>query len=138
MIEATTATTMPVSTPRATTAAAVSSATANSWRRTARMRRIPRMSMSSAAIRKTTAARAAIGMEVRGPVSVSRTASTTAVVVSEASWLRPPALSTIWVLVGLPLTTKVPGDCGDDVRGAQRDQVGLLAEGLLVPHGVGA
>ena len=29
-------------------------------------------------------------------------------VVSWASWLVPPALSTIWVLVGLPLTTKVP------------------------------
>ena len=29
-------------------------------------------------------------------------------VVSWASWLRPPALSTICVLVGLPLTTKVP------------------------------
>ena len=28
--------------------------------------------------------------------------------VSEASWLRPPALSTIWVLVGLPFTTNVP------------------------------
>ena len=24
------------------------------------------------------------------------------------SWLRPPALSTIWALVGLPLTTNVP------------------------------
>ena len=34
--------------------------------------------------------------------------STTAAVVSWASWLRPPALSTIWVLVGLPLTTNVP------------------------------
>ena len=28
--------------------------------------------------------------------------------VSWASWLRPPALSTTCVLVGLPLTTKVP------------------------------
>ena len=27
---------------------------------------------------------------------------------SIASWLRPPALSTIWVLVGLPFTTNVP------------------------------
>ena len=33
---------------------------------------------------------------------------TTTEVVSWASWLRPPALSTICVLVGLPLTTKVP------------------------------
>jgi hypothetical protein len=29
-------------------------------------------------------------------------------VVSWASWLRPAALSTIWVWVGLPLTTKAP------------------------------
>ena len=28
--------------------------------------------------------------------------------VSGDSWLRPPALSTIWALVGLPLTTNVP------------------------------
>jgi hypothetical protein len=42
-------------------AAAVSRATTNSWRRTVRRRRIPRTSMSSTAIRKTTAARAAIG-----------------------------------------------------------------------------
>ncbi len=33
---------------------------------------------------------------------------TTAAVVSWASWLRPPALSTICALVGLPLTTNVP------------------------------
>ena len=31
-----------------------------------------------------------------------------AAVVSWASWLRPPALSSVCVLVGLPLTTKVP------------------------------
>ena len=29
-------------------------------------------------------------------------------VVREAIWLRPPALSTIWVLVGLPFTTNAP------------------------------
>src|SRR5262249_42711614 len=34
------------------------------------------------------------------------------------SCVRPPALSTIWVLVGLPLTTKVPGDVRN--RKAQR------------------
>jgi hypothetical protein len=34
--------------------------------------------------------------------------STTALVVSWASWLRPPALSATCVWVGLPLTTKVP------------------------------
>ena len=34
--------------------------------------------------------------------------STMTAVVSVASWLRPPALLTIWVLVGLPFTTNVP------------------------------
>ena len=53
--------TMPYSTPRATTAAIVSRATANSCFLRARMRRIPRRSMSSMAITKTTAARAASG-----------------------------------------------------------------------------
>ena len=52
---------MPYSTPSPTTAAVVSKATANSCLLTARMRRIPARSMSSTAIRKTTAARAATG-----------------------------------------------------------------------------
>ena len=34
--------------------------------------------------------------------------STTALVVSWASWLRPPALSVTCVWVGLPFTTKAP------------------------------
>jgi hypothetical protein len=72
------------------------------------MRRIPATSMSPAAMRKTIAARAAIGRLASGPVSSSRTMSTTALVVSWASWLRPPALSATCVWVGLPLTTKVP------------------------------
>ena len=57
---------------------------------------------------KTTAASAAIGSWVSVPVSRSSTMSTTATAVSEASWLRPPALSVTWVCVGLPLTTNVP------------------------------
>ena len=61
MIEATTASTMPSSTPRITTAAVVSRAMTNSCRRLARMRRIPAMSMSPAAMRKTIAASAASG-----------------------------------------------------------------------------
>ena len=81
---------------------------ANSWRRQARIRRIPATSMSPAAMRKTIAARAAMGRLASGPVSSSRTMSTTALVVSWASWLRPPALSATWVWVGLPLTTKLP------------------------------
>ena len=59
-------------------------------------------------MRKTTAARAASGRYASGPVSSTRTTRTTAEAVSGASWLRPPALSTICALVGLPLTTNVP------------------------------
>jgi len=81
---------------------------ANSRRRQARIRRIPATSMSPAAMRKTIAARAAMGRLASGPVSSSSTMSTTALVVSWASWLRPPALSATWVWVGLPLTTKLP------------------------------
>ena len=41
-------------------------------------------------------------------MATSSTTRASALVVSEATWLRPPASSTIWVLVGLPFTTKVP------------------------------
>ena len=59
-------------------------------------------------MRKTIAARAAVGRLASGRVSRSKTTTTTALVVSEASWLRPPALSATCVWVGLPFTTKVP------------------------------
>jgi hypothetical protein len=61
--------------------------------------------MSRRPIRKTTAASAAIGRYASGPVANSRTQTTTALAVSWASWLRPPALSTICVCVAPPLTT---------------------------------
>jgi hypothetical protein len=57
MIETATASAMPSSTPRITTAAAVSKAMVNSWRLQARTFRIPLMSMSPRAMRKTIAAR---------------------------------------------------------------------------------
>jgi hypothetical protein len=41
-------------------------------------------------------------------VSSTRTINTTTAAASWDSWLRPRALSTICVLVGLPLTTNVP------------------------------
>ena len=41
-------------------------------------------------------------------MSSTRTTSTTTAAASEDSWLRPPALSTICALVGLPLTGNVP------------------------------
>ena len=59
-------------------------------------------------MRKTTAARTALGMYESGTVRNSRVTMTMAAVVTWAIWLRPPALSTISVLVGLPLTTNVP------------------------------
>ena len=59
-------------------------------------------------MRKTTEAKAASGRYASGAVSSTRTTRTTAEAVSVASWLRPPALSTICALVGLPLTTNVP------------------------------
>jgi len=66
------------------------------------------MSTSSMPMRNTTEASTALGMYCRGTVRKSSTMSTMPAVVRLASWLRPPAPSTIWVLVGLPLTTKVP------------------------------
>ena len=56
---------------------------------------------------KTTDASTALGMYESGFVRNSRTTSTTRAVVSCEIWLRPPALSTISVLVGDPLTGNV-------------------------------
>jgi hypothetical protein len=111
---------------------------ANSRRRQARIRRIPATSMSPAAMRKTIAARAAMGRLASGPVSNSRTMSTAAPVVSWASWLHPPALSATCVWVGLPLTTKLPESAAATLAAPRPDQVGVLAEDLLVLPGVRA
>src|SRR4051794_37782352 len=64
--------------------------------------------ISSIPIRNTTVESTASGMYWSGLVRNSSTTSTTLAHVSDASWLRPPAPSTICVLVGLPLTTNVP------------------------------
>src|SRR6478752_3125975 len=64
--------------------------------------------ISSIPIRNTTVDSTASGMYWSGLVRNSSTTSTTPAQVSDASWLRPPAPSTICVLVGLPLTTNVP------------------------------
>ena len=71
---------------------------------------MPLMSTSSIPMRKTTAASTALGMYDSGAVRKSRTMPTTIAIVTCDTWLLPPALSTIWVLVGLPLTTNVPGE----------------------------
>ena len=47
-------------------------------------------------------------MKLSGLVRNSNTRSTVATVASWDAWLRPPAVSTIAVFVGLPLTTNVP------------------------------
>ena len=59
-------------------------------------------------MRKTTAANAASGSPSSSPVSAATTTNTVAAAASWASWLRPPASSTICVFVGLPLTTNEP------------------------------
>ena len=69
---------------------------------------MPAMSTSSMPMRNTTDASTAVGRYWSGTVRNSSTMTTTAPVVSCATWLVPPAPSTIWVLVGLPLTTNVP------------------------------
>ena len=56
---------------------------------------------------KTTVASTALGMYESGFVRKSSTTSTTTAVVSCDIWLRPPASSTISVLVGEPFTGNV-------------------------------
>ena len=58
--------------------------------------------------------------------------------VSCASWLRPPAPSTICVLVGLPFTTKVPDRPAAALASAEADEVDVLVERLVVLRRVGA
>jgi hypothetical protein len=69
---------------------------------------MPFTSMSFTPIMNTIAESTAFGRKLRGRVRKRSTINTTAAVVRWATWLRPPASSTISVLVGLPLTTKVP------------------------------
>jgi len=59
-------------------------------------------------MRNTIAPRTALGMSVSTAVKNIATSSTIADMVRLASWVRPLCSSRIWVLVGLPLTTKVP------------------------------
>ena len=108
MIESTMARMTACSMPTTTTVAAVRRATTNSPDRTRAMPRMPAMSMSLRPMSKTTAARTAFGMYCRAGVRKSRTSATNPPATSCESWVLPPAPSTIWVLVGLPLTTNVP------------------------------
>ncbi len=66
------------------------------------------MSTRSMPMRKTMAPSTALGMSVRPPVRNSRTTRTTTDIVMLATCVLPCWPSRIWVLVGLPLTTKVP------------------------------
>ncbi len=108
MIDSTIATMMPCSTPTRTTVPAVMAATTNSSRRSFQIRFMPAMSTSSMPIRNTTVDSTASGMYCSGAVSHSSTIATMATVTTEANCDFPPAPSTIWVFVGLPLTTNVP------------------------------
>ena len=73
-----------------------------------------------------------------GLVRNSSTTSTIPAVVSCATWLRPPALSTICVLVGLPLTTNVPDRPAETFATPRPDEVDVLVEALRVARRVGA
>ena len=70
-------------------------------------------------------------------MSSTRTIRTTAEAVSWDSWLRPPALSTICALVGLPLTTNVPENAAAALAAPRPTRSAVLAERLLVLDGVG-
>ena len=98
---------------------------------------MPAMSISSMAMRNTIEASTAFGMYCSGAVRNTSTMMTMAPAASWASWLRPPALSTICVLVGLPLTTYEPLSVDGDLGEAEPDEVGVLAERLVVLGGVG-
>ena len=99
---------MPCSTPTAKTTTAVIAAMTNSLIARARIRWSPLMSIRPIPIRNTIAASTALGMSVSNPVRNSTTTSTTSDIVMLATWVRPFCSSRIWVLVGLPFTTKVP------------------------------
>ena len=66
------------------------------------------MSIRPMPMRNTIAASTAFGMSVSSPVRNRTTTRTTSDMVMLATWVRPFCSSRIWVLVGLPLTTKVP------------------------------
>ena len=54
-----------------------------------------------------------------------------------ATWLRPPAPTTICVFVGLPLTTNVPVTAAARLAAAEREQVGVGVDLLVEPRRVG-
>ena len=108
MIDSTIARMMPCSTPTAKTTTAVTAAITNSLIRAARIRFRPSTSTSPTPIRNTIAASTAVGMSVSPLVKNSTTTRTTSDMVRFATWVRPLCSSRIWVLVGLPFTTKVP------------------------------
>ncbi len=138
MSESAMARTMACSMPTKTTVAAVRAATVNSPVRTRAMARMPAMSMSSTPMSMTTAARTALGMYCSAGVKKRSTARTTTPVVTWASWLLPPAPSTICVLVGLPLTIARAREPRAEIGRGEADQVDVLVEAVAVLDGVGA
>ena len=107
-IDNTTANTIPCCTPTANTTTPVSAAMTNSLRRVCQILRRPGTSIRSNPTRKTMAPSTALGMSVSRPLKNSTTTSTIPDMVMLASCVRPFCPSRIWVLVGLPFTTKVP------------------------------
>ena len=100
---------------------------------------MPAMSTSSMPMRNTTDGQHGVGQVLRAARSgtAARRARPRAVDELGELRLRPPALSTICVLVGLPLTTNVPGQARGEVRQRQADQVDVLVVTLLVARRVG-
>ena len=76
------------------------------------------------------------GRYCSGPVRNNSTNSTMPAKTSCATWLRAPALSAIAVCVGLPLTTKRPAHRGSRIRGCQPEDVRILVDALMMPHGI--
>ena len=91
-----------------TTAAAVTTARLNSLGLLRRRMRSPLTSTNRTATTNTIAPSTQIGRNFSGPVRNNSTTPTVAAVAKCANWLLPPAVSTMAVWVGLPLTTKVP------------------------------
>src|ERR1700693_5194045 len=128
---------IPSFTPINTTVAAVKRARLNSARLSPLILASPRISINLTPIRNTIAASTALGRWLKGSVRNKSTAKATIAVATCANWLRPPAESTIAVLVGLPFTTKVPLQAAATIGQGQAHEVHVFIKALAVTQGVG-
>ena len=138
MTDAMMARTMPCSTPTSTTVSAVASATTNSSGRSRRILRIPGMSTSSTPIRNTTEASTAFGMYWSGLVRNSRTMMVMAPVATWASSAAATGAVDHLGLGGAAVHGERAREAGGHAGQAETDEVGVLAERLVVLRRVGA